>query len=100
MLELENPKPQQLDSSKAARDPLVDAFFNLESPEQIIHFYLSEATLFRAESGNIYTPKQSLTIVFDKYLGPLCFLTFFYPEKILVWKKALGAINDACATHA
>lgn len=92
--------PQELEPPKAVKDPLVDAFFRLEKPEQVIQFYLTEATLLMAEPNNIYTPKKSLEIVFNKYLWPLCLLTFFYPDKIPVWKIALENINAAYIARA
>lgn len=93
MAEREVEQPQQPESAEAVRDPLLDAFFRLRKPEQVIQFYLSKAEMLMNESNHGYTPKRSLETVFNDSLPPLCILIFFYPEKINPWATALREID-------
>lgn len=93
MAERERVQPQQPESAEAVRDPLLDAFFRLRKPEQVIQFYFNEAETLMNKSSDVYTPKRSLETVFNDSLPPLCILIFFYPEKINPWATALREIN-------
>lgn len=95
MSERENVRPRQPESVEAARDPLLDAFFRLRKPEQVIQFYFNQAGLLMLGPENTYTPKQSLEIVFQRTLPALCMLSYFYPENSKQWAIALRFINQS-----